>query len=451
MHPLPSSYRDNDGFVFEHEGKVFRFIHPRYENEYALLMKTGLYDELTTNGWLIPHQEIAHDAGFDLPEGRTILPEQIPFISHPYEWSFAMWQDAALLTLQIAGASLKKGMLLKDATPFNVQFLHGKPVFIDTLSFERYEQGKPWIAYRQFCECFLAPLLLMHYCHPGTNKLFTVYPNGIPLDLLVSLLPKRSKWHLNTYLHIHLQSKITGNGKGKTTGHFSRQKLEVILQGLTGYLNKLSVKKMRSAWDDYYSDNILSSTYLDEKTKLVGSFLQDIEFETMLDLGANDGHFSLLFKNSKKNIVAIDADANCINELYCKIKREKINNIQPLVIDLVAPSPSIGWNNSERNSITERWKADLVMALALVHHLAIANNIPLPMVASWLKRMGQYLLIEFIPKEDEKLQLLLQHREDIFSDYSLPVFKSVFSRHYEILREETVAETQRVLFLMKLK
>ncbi len=369
-----------------------------------------------------------------------------------------MWQDAALLTLKIASAALKKGMILKDATPFNIQFPDGKPVFIDTTSFENYEAGKPWIAYRQFCECFLGPLLLMHYCHPATNRLFTVYPNGIPLDVLVSLLPKRSRWNMNSFLHIHLQAKFTGNPQGpadkksrsNAAGHFSKQKLEVLLKGLEGFVQKLSLKKVKTTWDDYYSGTILGDDYLSAKTKLVQSFINEVEFKTAIDLGANDGHFSLLLPAGKK-IVATDSDPNCINELYLKIKREKISNILPLVNDLTAPSPSIGWNNAERNSITKRLKADLVLALALVHHLAIANNVPLSLIAEWLKPMGENLIIEFVPKSDEKVKLLLQNRKDIFENYSLEDLKSVFGKTYDILKEESVGNTQRVLFLMKRK
>src|ERR1700754_384415 len=151
----PASYRDNSGYIFEHDRKFYRYIHPVYEPHYHQLMNSGLYDELTKAKKLITHQETTDIAAFNFTEGRVLLPEQIPFISYPYEWSFDMWKDAALLTLQIAIKALQKDMILKDATPFNVQFINGKPVFVDTLSFENYEAGKPWVAYRQFCECFL--------------------------------------------------------------------------------------------------------------------------------------------------------------------------------------------------------------------------------------------------------------------------------------------------------
>ena len=449
MQPLPSSYRDNDGFVFEKDGQVYRHIHPQYEAHYSSLVKSGLYDELVKKNWLIPHTE-TDDADANAGQGRIIHPEQIPFISYPYEWSFDMWKDAALLTLRIATAALQKNMILKDATPFNIQFYNGKPIFIDTLSFENYEEGKPWLAYRQFTECFLGPLLLMHYCHPDTNRFFTVYPNGIPINMAVSLLPKRSQWHLNTFLHIHLQAKFSGKQKQKTAAqpYFSKQKLQVLLKGLEGFVQKISLKKIKTTWDDYYTDTILGEDYLKAKTALVLSFITGIDFKTVIDLGANDGHFSLLFSNDKK-IIATDFDSNCINDLYLQIKKTGRTNILPLVNNLTTPSPATGWANAERESLTARLKAGLVMALALVHHLAIANNVPLTLIAGWLKPMGEFLIIEFVPKSDEKVKLLLQNREDIFDNYSLENFKLIFTKNYDILKEEQIADTGRILFLMK--
>ncbi len=456
MQTNPASYRDNSGFVFKQNDQVYRYIHPNYEPHYRQLMNSGLYDELVKTKKLIPHQEITDTTTFNFTEGKVLQPQQIPFISYPYEWSFDMWKDAALLTLQVVLAALKKEMILKDATPFNVQFVHGKPIFIDTLSFENYEAGKPWIAYHQFSECFLAPLLLMHYCHPGTNKLFTVYPNGIPMDVLVSLLPRSSKWNMGTFLHVHLQAKFAqrtlraGKQKqqAKIENNFSKQKLELLLKGLESFVQKLSPKKIKTTWDDYYTDTILGNDYLNAKTTLVRSFSNFIDFKSVIDLGANDGHFSLLVGENKQ-VIATDGDSNCINELYLKIKRESISNILPLVNDLTVPSPAIGWANAERESITTRSKADLVLALALVHHLAIAKNVPLHFIAAWLQSMGEHLIIEFVPKEDEKVKLLLQTRADIFDGYSLENFRSEFTQKFQVIKEEKVGNTNRILFLMK--
>ncbi len=414
-------------------------------------MDGGLYALLTKKKWLVSHIEVS-DEVIQFTDKLIILPQQVPVIIYPYEWSFAMWQDAALLTLNIAKEAIEKGMSLKDATPFNIQFLNGKPIFIDTLSFEKYIPEKPWIAYRQFCECFLAPLLLQQYCHTDTGKMFTVYPNGIPLALLISLLPKKAKWNLHTYLHIYLQASTKiGKAKNnvKAATQFSKQKMLLLINGLISYVTQLHVKKQKSSWDDYYAATILSNQYLQDKTTLVTSFLSTIVFTSIVDLGANDGYFSLLFKNTATQIIAVDGDANCINDLYIAIRNQKIKNILTLINTLQTPSPAIGWNNAERASFNERIKGDVVFALALVHHLAIANNLPFQFIADWLAPMGKYLLIEFVPKTDEKVQLLLQAREDIFDDYTSQDFEAVFTKTFEILLQQVITGTDRILYLMK--
>jgi len=415
-------------------------------------MKGGLYHNLTKKNWLLTHTEIIDNIDLQIPGSLIILPSQIPVITYPYEWSFDMWKDAALLTLQIAKEAVAAGMMLKDATPFNIQFLNGKPVFIDTLSFEKYNEEKPWIAYRQFCECFLAPLLLQQYCNCEAGKLLIIYPEGIPLKILISLLPKKAKWNLHTYLHIYLQANIKKSktsSNSKAAQQFTKAKMLVLLNSLIDYVKNRYLKKAKTTWDDYYSETILKDDYLQAKTILVQSFLLRISYSSIVDLGANDGYFSLLFKNTPIQIIAVDGDENCINELYLNIKKNKILNILPVINTLNNPSPAIGWNNAERGSLKERIKGDVVFALALVHHLAISCNVPLSFIAGWLAPMAKYLLIEFVPKTDEKVQLLLQNREDIFDDYTIINFEKIFAKEYQIIYQQQITGTDRILYLMK--
>ena len=451
--PLGSSYRDNDGFVFEQGGLYYRLIKPCYFPHYQRFMKSGLYTALADAGRLVAHKEIDKN-NFDtnnFTDCKIILPEQIPFISYPYEWSFNMWQDAAITTLKIASQALEFGMFLKDATPFNIQFTNGRPVFIDTLSFENYELGKPWIAYKQFCESFLAPLLLMHYGHCELGKIMTSFPNGIPLEVVKNLLPLKAKLNLQVHLHVYMQSKVSSKKSPVVENNFSKEKFLLLLNGLLDLVNKLEVKKAKSTWDDYYEETILSKHYLDAKKILVKQFTDKIDFDKVIDIGANDGVFSLLLKDKAKQIVAIDGDVNCVNELYATIRKNKIKNMIPLYASLNAPTPAIGWANEERTSLTSRLKANLVLALALVHHLAIGANVPLSFIAKWLSEMSEYLIIEFVPKSDEKVKLLLQNREDIFDEYNIAAFKNIFSEYYNFQLEERVGDTNRILFLMKIK
>ncbi len=453
--PLSSSYRDNAGFVFTHHHKIYRCINPVYFPHYEMLMQSGLYTELTNSGRLVKHEEVSAQnlPNYDTNNKKIILPEQIPFISYPYEWSFDMWRDAAIVTLKMVQIALQKEMIIKDATPFNIQFYNGRPVFIDTLSFEKYKPGKPWIAYHQFCECFLSPLLLMHYGHRDLGKLFQIYPDGIPLEITKNLLPATSKFNIHVYMHIWMQAKaaVKNAGKKEESVLFTKEKLQTLIKGLLEFVTGLSLKKDKSTWDDYYTETILGDQYLESKRKIVATFASNISFDTVVDLGCNDGYFSMLLKDKASNVVSVDFDSNCINALYNICRKQRIKNIVPIVSTLNTPSASIGWNNSERTSLTDRLKGDLTLALALVHHLAISVNIPLASIAAWLQNMGEYLIIEFVPKEDEKVKELLLNREDIFTNYHLSYFKECFAKYYNMLEEEKVGNTDRILFLMQKK
>ena len=198
-----NSFRDNSGHIFRKNNIVFRQVNGTYKSHYDFLISSGLYQRLTSESLLVAHQEQLI-GNFDVDKNvyKILKPDHINFISHPYSWSFSMLKDAALLTLKVQKIAIEHGMILKDATAFNVQFIGSKPIFIDTLSFEIYDSSSPWNAYRQFCQHFLAPLALMAYTDISLNKFLINYIDGIPLELTVKLLPFRSR--LNISLNIHL-------------------------------------------------------------------------------------------------------------------------------------------------------------------------------------------------------------------------------------------------------
>ncbi|MFT3750752.1 MAG: hypothetical protein QM768_20740 [Agriterribacter sp.] len=211
----PSSYRDPAGFIFEYEGKIYRQINKCYADNYGLLISSGLYTELLKKDMLIAHKEVEENLTGSNNWYTTLLPEQIEFISYPYEWCFNQLKDAALLTLDVLLTSLKYGMILKDATPFNVQFVNGEPVFIDTLSFEKYNGSKPWIAYRQFVECFIVPLVLSSYKSTDFIKQLQLNPDGISTAFAAKLLPFKSRLRLSLLLHIYLPNIVKGRARVK--------------------------------------------------------------------------------------------------------------------------------------------------------------------------------------------------------------------------------------------
>jgi hypothetical protein len=446
--PHPSSYRDPSGFVFEKNGVLYRQVNIVYKENYDRLIQSGCHDHLVKSGWLIPH-EVVTDSAPGSDHYVTIKPERVAYISYPYEWSFEMLKDAALLTLGIAKESLNYGMILKDASPYNIQWHHGRFIFIDTLSFEKFEET-PWIAYRQFCENFLGPLLIMHYAKKQMPGLLLAWPDGIPLDIVKSLLPKRSRFSLYTYLHIHLNANLSQKKPADKTATLSKEKLVNVLASLEGLVNKLKLPSHQSVWSGYYEEAEMRDDYLAEKKSIVDNWVNEMKDPiTAADLGANEGEFSKQLAAKKIYTIAADMDPWCIHRLYQDVKIAGEKYIQPLVIDLANPSPAIGLNNEERDSFTKRVNTDLLLALALVHHLAIGKNIPLSSIAQMFCKIAKKAVVEFIPKEDEKVQLMLQRKKDIYTDYDESNFVTAFEKYFTIIDKKPVARSGRTLYLMQ--
>ena len=446
----PASYKDPAGFVFEQDGIFYRHVSPIYATAYEQLMGSGLYTLLTKQKLLIEHTEINENKSGSLPFYKTLLPQQIPFISYAYEWSFDMLKDAALLTLHICKQAISHGMILKDATPFNVQLKDGRPVFIDTLSFEFYEPARPWIAYRQFCEVFLAPLLLSHYTRTDLNSMLLAYPDGIPVPLCARLLPFKSRLNLLTLLHIHLQSSVqTTTQATPPIQSFSRQKLLNILDHLTKGISSLQTGATKTTWSDYYDHTIKSQEYLEEKKKIFTQLLALAPAGSALDMGANQGVFSRLLATQCSEVVACDFDSRAINQLYLDLKKDAAP-ILPLVIDISHPTPAIGWANSERTSFLQRKQYDLVVALALIHHLVIGKNIPFQQLATCFHALcKKFLLIEFVEREDEKVKLLLERKGLAYSHYTREAFEQRFAIHFDLVTSQPLSDGLRVLYLWR--
>lgn len=449
----PSSYRDPSGFIFESGGIIYRQVNLNFKTAFDHFIETGCYDALVKQGLLIPHQELNENLTGSSECYKTLRPERIPFVSYSYEWSFDMLKDAALLTLDVLKVAMDHGLTLKDATPYNVQWYKGKMIFIDTLSFVEYEE-KPWIAYRQFCEQFLAPLLLMHYSKTSFHQLQLAWIDGIPLHEASKLLPFRSRFSLHTFLHIHLHAKVSRRetGRSNKTGVFSRQKMQNLITSLTLLINKLRAPVQPSNWQGYYAEAETRSTYLDSKKELVRNWIAELkDVRTAADLGANDGMFSRIAAQQGLTVLAADGDPYCVNAMYLDLKKTGEKNVQPLIMDLANPSPATGLNNQERDSFIQRLRPDLVLALAVIHHLTIGKNIPLEHLAGFFSVTRNYLIIEFVPKEDAKVQLLLANKPDIYEHYTIDNFKAIFGACFTIEKQEQIAQSGRTLFLLRKK
>ena len=459
-HAHPASFRDPSGFIFQTQGCWYRQVNVSYHEDYRLLMDSGLYPKLREKELLIAHEELQQNLTGQPDWFLTLKPEQLPFITYPEEWSPAQLKDAALCTLTILLLAIEHGMILKDATPRNIQFLRGKPLFIDTLSFEKYDPIQPWIAYRQFCECFLYPLLLHHYRARGTHKTLIAWPEGIPAPVVTDTLPGRSRLRLSTWLHVLLPARMART-RLKPAGHrpersvpaFSREKLLRLIDHLTTVIRKLDLRTAAAeGWSNYYEHTILSEAYLHEKERLFREYLNAISFRSALDLGANNGHFSRIMAEKAERVIAADADWACIQQLYGFTRDNRISGIYPLCIDLANPTPASGFHHQEKTSFTERAESDLVVALALVHHLVLAQNIPLPLIASWLATLtGRWLLVEFVPAGDPKARELLAGKPTYPGPYDRSAFEACFLSYFQQERMTVIPGTERVIYLLQKK
>jgi hypothetical protein len=454
---LDASFRDPSGFLFFRQGVLYRQVNRQYQEHYDRLMSSKLYTKLVHVGLLIPHEVVSLEAEEPASAYKVILPEPISFISYPYEWCFSQLKDAALATLAIQKLALESGMVLKDASAYNIQFHNGKPVLIDTLSFETYHEGVTWVAYRQFCQHFLAPLALIAFTDVRLTQLLRVYIDGIPLDLAARLLPRHTRYGLGLATHIHLHAAAQKRyadklvGKAQSSRKMSRISFLGLMDSLESTTRKLRWKPSGTEWGDYYVAyaSQYSPSSFEHKKQVVSQFLERIQPTSAWDLGANTGEFSRLATGSGIPTIAFDIDPSAVEQNYLQCTQNYETRMLPLVMDFTNPSPSLGWHNRERRSLTERAPADVLIVLALIHHLAISNNVPLPLLAKYLNGLGRWLIIEFVPKEDSQVQKLLASRADIFFEYCVEGFETAFKAYYNILEKVPVQESTRILYLME--
>jgi ribosomal protein L11 methylase PrmA len=459
----PGSFRDPSGFVFSRESQVFRQINDCYAKIFSDLTHSGFYSYLQNRGDLVVHEEVGVENALTNDAIKVIKPEQIPFISYPYEWSFSQLKDAALLTLDIQIEAIQKGFSLKDASAYNIQFLRNRPVFIDTLSFEPYQKEKPWIAYGQFCRHFLAPLALMSLSDIRTNQLLKSYIDGIPLDLATRLLPFTARFRkglfIHLYLHANSQKKYqetigtfkANHNRSSATLKMSQTGLLGILDSLKCSINKLQWSPSGTQWADYYNQTNYSSSAFLHKQEIIKTFLEKEKPKTVWDVGANDGRFSRIASDCGADVISFDIDPAAVEKNYLECKLDQSKVLLPLTMDLTNPSPAIGWHNKERSDLADRGPVDIVMALALVHHLAIGNNVPFSMIADFFASIGNKLIIEFVSKEDSQTQRILANREDLFEMYTEDEFVRNFTDKFTVLNRVPVIETKRVLYFMEKK
>ena len=452
---VEGSFRDPSGFVYTRDGTLYRQVNVGFRDSFEAFIASGLYEELARDGLLVPHEPVALEHAATPGAWAVLRPERIGFISYPYEWSFGQLQDAAVLTLEIQERALRKGFTLRDSSAYNVQFQGGRPIFIDTLSFEPWKEGRPWAAYKQFCEHFLLPLMLMSWRDIRCGTLLRSYVDGIPLDLGSRLLPRRSWISVSTVLHIHLHAWAQGRYAGSAVStaakgkRMTQQSLLTLVRNLKSAVQRLSWKPSGTEWAEYTSDNNYSEVASRSKRAMVVSHLTGAKPGMVWDLGANTGEYSRAARETGAYVVAFDVDPAAVERNYRRVRTDGETGILPLLLDLTNPSPGQGWGGRERLSLKERGPADAILALALVHHLAIGHNLPLDRIAGYLSSLGRLLIIEFVPKSDSQVSRLLLSRPDIFPGYTKEGFEAAFQQHYRIRSVARVEDSERWLYAME--
>ncbi len=452
------SFRDPSGRVFRIDGEIYRSVFESGKEDFTRTRDAGIHDKLIKAGFLIPHQEVdIHE----LAPGGTVLCLQhprLPMISYPWEWPFSLLKDAALLHLDAMEMLLTNGFWLRDASSFNVQYDGARLRLIDTLSIGPKPPDSPWVAYGQFCSHFLAPLAMAAYCDIRTLSLWRNFIDGFPLDLATNSLSfwRRHRPGLFMHLTLHARFQSAADRKEDIGKMKSGKKPKVSDRGLLGIVRSLKKtvsrikwKRDSKIWEEYGEIRTYHGKDVAEKSDYVDKIVKRLKPDVVWDLGANTGEFSLIAASNGAFVVSVEGDAACMEHLYQRLSRENgTKKILPLTMDLANPSPGLGWDGRERLSLCDRGPADLVLALALIHHLVFSSCVPLSHIAQWFANMGRYLIVEFIPHDDPMVLKLLANRGDEHHPYNLEVFQSSFGEIFDF-EDKLTLQNGRTLYLCK--
>lgn len=451
-----SSFRDPSGYIFLEEGKVKRVINPIYFEQFDALSDSGFFNTLFKNNLLVPHKVVLRSA-----DQIIIQPEHIPFITYPYEWSFNQYKEAALLTLKLQKFALDHNFSLKDASAFNITFYKGKAIFIDTLSFDFYNENSPWRAYKQFITHFLGPLLLAKHHGTQSLKLLSNFMDGMPLNMIASLLPFKTKLNPFIYSNIHLlakfESKHSENYKGEAKAtRLSKNGQLNIINSLYEFIKKLTLKE-DSEWGKYYDKTNYTDEAFNLKSTIIDSWISKLTPKTLIDIGGNNGTFVRRIAAKIEHALVCDIDNNAVDINYNILKKEKEDFMTPFVLDVLNPTAAVGFNNKERFSFIKRitdFAPDVTLALAVIHHMSLSGNIPFAMSAEFFASFSKYLIIEFPKRSDSWVQRLLNNKadfKDYFDFYTIENFVDAYAQFFEIIEKAPINNSDRVMFLLKTK
>jgi len=384
----------------------------------------------------------------------TLEHERLPLISYPFEWSFGMLKDAALLHLDLMEQSVPSGVILKDASAYNIQFCGSRPVFMDVGSFQKMAEGEPWVAYRQFCEHFLFPLMLQAWRGIDFHTLLRGDLEGIPVQTCARLLRSRDFLRPGAFTHVWLHAlveRMTHRESRSTLTAMkqSRFPVELILHNirkLRRLIQRLKWQPPRDQWVDYDCSSEMVSRDSAAKQQFVEQVAKTRRWKQVWDTGCNRGRYSLAVAPHSELVVAMDRDHGCIELLYQRLKNDSVNHVLPLVINVVNSSPGQGWRGLERTRLEQRGRPDLILCLGLIHHLVISASIPLREVLNWLSSFGAQIVLEFPTRQDPMVQALLRNKREQYADYSLEELERLLPLIMHVQHREQLPSGERHLF-----
>jgi ribosomal protein L11 methylase PrmA len=455
----PGSFRDPESRVFYAGDEVYRALSADGLSDFEAVRASGLLDD----GRVVATEQVEDMSalkGLLVHEPAAVLRhERIPFVSYPYEWTFSMLKDAALLQLDLLLDALGHDLVLKDSTPYNVQFKGARPVFVDVGSFERVREGEPWVGYRQFCMLYLYPLLLQSVKDVPFRPWLRGAIDGITPTQMRGLMSFRDRFRrgvfTNVFLHARLEARYADRPdqvKQEVKRVFKKELFVANVRKMRKLVERLEWDPPKGVWTAYGERN----SYTDDDARRKDDFVREVagsrEWGLVWDIGANNGRYSRIAAEGARSVLAVDADEGPVELLYRDMKAEQNEKILTLAMNLADPSPGLGWRGLERRALPERGKPDLVLALALVHHVAISANVPVREFIDWLASLGSALVIEFPTREDPMVKKLLAPKRDgLHPDYEISFFERCLAEAFEVERSERLESGTRVLYYARPK
>ena len=461
----PGSFRDPHSRVVEADGQVLRLLSEQGLRDWNALATSELFRGSVAEGKLIG-TEVEADGGADLPDGlvdgaaAVLRHEVVPFVSYPYEWTFAMLKDAALLQLELLRRALDEDLILKDSSPYNVQWRGAQPVFIDVGSFEALRKGEPWVSYRQFCMLFLYPLLLQAYKGMPFQPWLRGRLDGIEPQECRELMSFRDLFRSGVLGHVLLHARLERRnadsnrdvkGELKKAG-FKKELIVANVKRLEKLVRKLEWSPGASEWSEYGPREHYTDADSEQKDEFVRRVAAEKNWGLAWDLGCNDGRFSRIVAEHARTVVAMDGDAAVVDGLYRSLRADGQTSILPLYVDVVDPSPALGWRGEERRTLSDRGTPELTLCLALIHHVAISGNVPARDFLGWLRSLETKLVIEFPTTDDPLVQrLLARKQEGTHPDYERGYFERSLGELFDVASSEELSSGTRVLYVAQPK